>query len=244
MAATTAGVTSWLRRSALAGLAAIAADALLPAVAWAHVEVKPESVVGGDFAEVAFSVPNEESHASTVKLTVLLPTDTPLASVQTTPLPGWSVTTKERKLSKPIELEGAQISTVVSEITWTATADGIGPGQFEDFPVSLGVLPESGKLVFKAVQTYSNGNVVTWNETAVGGAEPEHPAPTLEVTAPDEGHGGGTTTESTAPPAEHAASSSGDGHDNSGDALPIVLSISALVVSLGALGLAWRRGRA
>jgi len=244
MAATTAGVTSWLRRSALAGLAAIAAVALLPAVAWAHVEVRPESVAGGDFAEVAFSVPNEQSHASTVKLVVLLPTDTPLASVQTTPLPGWSVTTKERKLTKPIELEGAQISTVISQITWTATANGIGPGQFEDFPVSLGVLPESGTLVFKAVQTYSNGHVVTWNETAVGGAEPEHPAPTLEVTAPDEGTGAGATTETTASQAEHPASSSGDGDDNSGDALPIVLSIAAVVVSLGALGLAWRRGRA
>jgi uncharacterized protein YcnI len=244
MAATTAVLTRRLRRSALAGIAALASVALLPAVAAAHVEVKPGSVPGGDFAEVAFTVPNEQSHASTVKLLALLPTDTPLASVQTTPLPGWSVKTRERKLSEPIELEGAEISKVVSQIAWKATDGGIGPGQFEDFPVSLGLLPESGELVFKAVQTYSNGDVVTWNETAVGAAEPEHPAPTLELTAPDEG-GGGTTTETTAPPSDGQKASSADGDgDSSGDAMPLVLSIAALVVSLGALGLAWRSSRA
>jgi periplasmic copper chaperone A len=245
MAATTAVVTRRLRRSALGGLAALAAGALLPAVASAHVEVKPGSVPGGDFAEVSFAVPNEESDASTVKLLVLLPTDTPLASVQTTPLPGWAITTRQRKLSEPIELEGAQISKVVSKITWKATDGGIAPGQFEDFPVSLGVLPESGKLVFKAVQTYSNGDVVTWNETAIGGAEPEHPAPTLELTAPDAGRGGGgTTTQTTAPPADDHAASSPDDDDSSSDTAPLVLATAALVVSLGALGLAWRRGRA
>jgi uncharacterized protein YcnI len=248
MAATTAVRTRRLSRSALAGLTALAAVVLLQAVASAHVEVKPGSVPGGDFAEVAFTVPNEESGASTMKLVVLLPTDTPLASVQTTPLPGWAVTTKHRKLAEPIELEGAEISTVVSQITWKATDGGIGPGQFEDFPVSLGVLPESGELVFKAVQTYSNGDVVTWNETAIGGAEPEHPAPTLELTAPNDGQGGGTTTQTTPPPAEEPTASSSDGNrdddDGSSDVVPIVLSVAALVVSLGALGLAWRRGRA
>ena len=76
-------------RLALAAAGAIALGLALPVVAAAHVEVKPESVPGGDFAEVAFAVPNEESGASTVKVVVVLPTDPPLASVETTPIPGW-----------------------------------------------------------------------------------------------------------------------------------------------------------
>jgi uncharacterized protein YcnI len=219
-----------LRRLRLPATAVIVAGLVVmtPALASAHVEVKPESVPGGDVAEIAFTVPNEESNASTVKVVVLLPDDPPLASVETTPIPGWTVSTKERRLVTPIEVEGAEVSRVVGEITWTATDGGIGPEQFEDFPLSIGVLPDSGELVFKAVQTYSNGDVVSWDETAVGDADPEHPAPTLEITMSD----------------ETAEASDSDADDDSGDALAIGLSIAAVVVSLAALGVVWRRSRA
>jgi uncharacterized protein YcnI len=227
------------RRGAIGLLLGGASALAFAGVASAHVEVKPESVAGGDFAQVALTVPNERDDASTVKLVVVLPTDTPLASVQTTPIPGWSVSTKERTLAEPIDFFGSKVSKVVSQVTWTATAGGIGPGQFQDFPLSLGVLPESGTLVFKALQTYSNGDVVTWNETGVGGAEPEHPAPTLEITAPDdEGHAGGSDD-------SHAAAlETGSDSSGSDSAVPLVLSITALVAAIGALALAWRRGSA
>jgi uncharacterized protein YcnI len=235
----------WLRRAAIAALGAAAAVVALPALASAHVEVKPEEVAGGDFAEVAFSVPNERDDASTTKLRVVLPTDQPLASVQTTPVRGWTVKTKQRTLAEPIDFFGSSVSKVVSQITWKATGGGIAPGQFEDFPVSLGVLPTSGELVFKAVQTYSNGEVVLWNETAVGSAEPEHPSPTLTLTAPEgEGGGGGETTapptQTPTAPAPAAAPSDDDG---SSDWAPIVLSAVALVASLLAVGLSWKRSR-
>jgi uncharacterized protein YcnI len=234
-----------MRRHARAGaiglLLAGASTVALAGVASAHVEVKPGSVPGGDFAQVAFVVPNERDDASTVKLVVVLPTDTPLASVQTTPVPGWSVSTRERRLSEPIDFFGSKVSRVVSQVTWTATAGGIAPGQFQNFALSLGVLPESGKVVFKALQTYSGGEVVTWNETAIGDAEPEHPAPTLALTAPDsEGHAD-ASGDSHAATLETGASDSGDGSDS---AVPLVLSIAALVASVGALVLAWRRGSA
>jgi periplasmic copper chaperone A len=247
-----------LRRSASTAtvgvLAGVASVLGLAVAASAHVEVKPGEVEGGDFAEVAFTVPNEIDTASTTKVVVDLPADQPLASVMTTPIPGWKITTKERKLAKPIDYFGSPLSKVVSQITWTATAGGISPGQFEDFPVSLGVLPTSGELTFKAVQTYSNGTVVKWDEISAGGAEPEHPAPVLALTASAESGG-----ETTAPPTDTAttsvpttsspAASDGSGSaDSSGDEgssdwAPITLSIAALAVALAALGLAWRRGR-
>jgi uncharacterized protein YcnI len=252
--------TNVLRRSAAGAtiglVAAFASVAVFATMASAHVEVKPPEVEGGEFAEVAFSVPNERNDASTVKFVVDFPTDQPLASITTSRVSGWKITTRERKLAEPIELEGAPVKKVVSQITWKATGGGISPGQFQDFPVSLGVLPTSGELTFKAIQRYSSGEVVKWDEIAAAGPEPDHPAPVLALTAPEDS-GGETTAppsvEPTTAPAStpptsdrsntaNTAESEDDG-DSSSDWLPIAVSIAALVVALGALGLTWRRAR-
>src|SRR6188472_320696 len=163
--------------------AALAAILMLPGVAQAHVTVQPGSAEGGGFSVVAFRVPNERDDASTTQLRVTLPTDQPLGSVQTTPVPGWKITTTTRHLDKPIEMFGERLDTVVSEVTWTATDGGIRPGQFQDFSLSLGQLPKSGELVFNVLQTYSRGGKVNWNEiSADPSVEPEHPAPILTIT--------------------------------------------------------------
>jgi hypothetical protein len=45
---------------------------------------------------------------------------------------------------------------------------------------------DTDQLVFKALQTYDNGEVVRWIDTpAPGAAEPEHPAPVLTLTPAD-----------------------------------------------------------
>jgi uncharacterized protein YcnI len=228
---------------AAAGVGVVA----FPLAAQAHVEIQPGQVEGGDFSVVAFRVPNERDDASTTKLQVVLPEDQPLGSVQTTATPGWKVSTKTRKLDKPIEMFGAKLDKVVSQVTWTATDGGVRPGQFEDFELSLGQLPTSGKLVFTATQTYSSGERVRWNEVSQDPAtEPEHPAPTLDIAAAaaDGGSGGQDTgTGSTKTTADtRAASSQTD--NSSTPVLPTVLSAAALVVALGAAALAFRRGRA
>jgi methionine-rich copper-binding protein CopC/uncharacterized protein YcnI len=145
--------------------------------------VQPGSAEGGGFSVVAFRVPNERDDASTTQLRVTLPKDQPLGSVQTTPMPGWKITTGTRHLDKPIEMFGERLDTVVSEVTWTATDGGIRPGQFQDFNLSLGQLPKSGELVFNVLQSYSGGEKVNWNEiSADPSVEPEHPAPILSIT--------------------------------------------------------------
>jgi uncharacterized protein YcnI len=232
-------------RLALGLAAAGAAVVALPLAAQAHVEVQPGAVPGGDFAVVALRVPNERDDASTTKLRVILPQDHPLGSVQTTAMPGWKVQTATRKLAKPIEMFGAKVDRVVSQVTWTATQGGVRPGQFQDFELSLGQLPKSGQLTFTAIQTYSGGEQVRWNEvSADGAAEPEHPAPTLQITAPTEE--GFSTTEPASDKSSNtqqsnvAASSTDDGGV---PVLPTVLSSAALIVALAALGLALRRSR-
>ena len=226
--------------------APVEATVALPALANAHVTIQPGTTEGGGFSVVAFRVPNERDDASTTKLQVTLPADQPLGSVSTTPVPGWTVKTTTRKLDEPIEMFGQQLNEVVSRVTWTATEGGIRPGEFQDFDVSLGQLPESGDLTFQTLQTYSSGEKVNWNEVSADGTtEPEHPAPTLGITAAaavassaaDEA--GDTDAQGSDSSASSSAASTNDGSDT----LPIVLSGAALVVSLLAAAFAWRRGR-
>ena len=63
-------------------------------------------------------------------------------------------------------------------------------GRVPAVTVSAGPLPTKVKTVeFKAVQTYSDGEVVRWIEsTPKGGPEPEHPAPTLTLVGKSKGH--------------------------------------------------------
>ena len=217
-----------------------------PLSAQAHVEIEPGQVDGGGFTVVAFRVPNERDDASTTKLRVILPKDQPLGSVQTTAEPGWTVATATRKLDKPIEMFGAKLDSVVSEVTWTATGGGVRPGQFQDFEVSLGQLPTSGELVFTAIQTYSSGEHVRWNEVSPDGStEPEHPAPALKIGPPaqDEPTPEGSGASSSAEDTDTNSSAASASDNESLPVLPTALSVVALVVALGAAGLAWRRGR-
>lgn len=206
----------------------------LAAPAVAHVTVNPEEATRGDYARLAFRVPNESDTASTVKLEVTLPEDAPVASVSTMPVAGWTIAVERRRVNPPVEAHGAQITEVVSKITWTATAGGVKPGEFQEFPVSMGPLPDADQMVFKALQTYSDGNVARWIEAPTGGAEPEDPAPVLKLAA--------VSAATTQPPADPEAS----GPDSDSSDAGVWLGLAGLVAGLAGLalgGLAFARTR-
>lgn len=168
----------------LAAAGALVVVSALPAVA--HVTVSSPDAAPGGFGKLVFRVPTESDTASTTKLQVTLPVDNPFAFVSTRPLPGWTVTTVEHKLDKPVRAEGFTLTKAVSSVTWTAApGHGIGPGEFEEFELSVGPFPEGVSAVsLPTVQTYSDGAVVGWNQaTEAGKPEPEHPAPTLDLAA-------------------------------------------------------------
>ncbi|NYI05488.1 YcnI family protein [Allostreptomyces psammosilenae] len=228
-----------------ATVAATAAAALLLAAvpASAHVSVQPGEAEQGGYATVVFRVPNERDDASTTRLEVTLPADHPLSSVRTQPVPGWEVTVERAALEEPLESHGEQVTEAVSTITWTST-DGaaIAPDTFQEFPVSLGPLPEDAdQLVFKAVQTYDSGEVVRWIEEPVEGEpEPETPAPVLSlVPASGDGHGHGTAeadAEAEDDPAETAADASAT--DTAARTLGVVGIVIGLVgAAIGVFGL-------
>ena len=219
-------------RTGLAVLAlAVALTVAGPATASAHVRVSADDAAAGSFSLLTFRVPTESDTASTTKLQVQLPQDTPLQYVSVRPVPGWQAKLTEAPLPTPVTIEGTTLTKAVRTVTWTAedTDDGIAPGEFQQFAISAGPLPAAGTLLLPATQTYSDGSVVTWDEpTPASGEEPEHPAPVLEVTAAAASGGHGSSA-STAPLEATASASAG------ADGLTRGLSAGALVVALGAL---------
>ena len=211
----------------------------------AHVTVNPKEETQGGYARVAFRVPNESDSASTTKLEVFLPQDAPIASVSTMTVPGWSVAVTKAKPAKPLQGEGGTtISEVVTKLTWTASpAAVIKAGQFHEFPVSLGPLPATDKLVFKALQTYSDGNVVRWIDepVAAGAAEPQSPAPVLTLKA-----AGAAPATSAAPAAVTSTGGATAADDDGGSGLGVGLGLAGLLTGLAGLvlgGLAFARTR-
>jgi uncharacterized protein YcnI len=238
-----------MKASRLAATGALAASAVvvLSSPAFAHVSVQPEGTAAkGGYAVVDFKVPNERDDASTTKLEVTFPTDHPLASAMPEPMDGWKIKITKSKLAKPLEVHGEKISEAVSKITWTADGKGVEPGYFEKFPVSVGALPEDAdELVFKALQTYSDNEVVRWIEVQKDGAEePDNPAPVLALSAAaEDGHSHGSTAGSTAEDAadksktaENTAADTSAASDSS-DTTARVLAVVGIVV--GALGVAY-----
>jgi uncharacterized protein YcnI len=168
-----------------AGLGVLA----LAGTAFAHVTITPGSAPQGSAAELTFRVPNEESAAATVELQVQVPTAHPIAQFLIKPVPGWTVTVQTVTLARAVVTDDGSFGTAVSEVTWTGGK--ILPGQYQDFSVSADPLPSGvGQLVFKAVQTYSNGDVVRWIDLPQPGQPaPEHPAPVLTLTTAVTGTG-------------------------------------------------------
>ena len=181
-----------MRRTLLVVAATGAAIGLGATSALAHVTVNPRETAGGGYAKLAFRVPNERDNAGTTKLEINFPAEHPFASVSVRPQPGWTYSVEKRTLDTPIDNHGTQLSEVVSKVTWTGGV--IKPGEFNEFEVSVGRLPtDVESITFKAVQLYENGEIVRWiEEAAPGAAEPERPAPVLQLTK-SSAEGGGTS---------------------------------------------------
>ncbi len=217
--------------------AAMAAPFALAPVAAAHVTLQPEQAPAGGFTRLDVRVPNERDNAGTTKVEVQMPPG--FLSVSYEPEPGWDVELTMRELDEPVEQFGEQVTEEVGGITFTAQGqeNAIQPGQFRDFGLSLAV-PEGrpgSKLTFKALQTYTGGEVVRW----IGPPDSEEPAPQVELTAAEE-------EEASAPAAqEPAAAPAGSEDEDDGNGLAIAaLVVGALGLAAGLAALFLRRGRA
>lgn len=229
-----------LRRAAT--VTALTAAGVLAAAgaASAHVTVHPESYEkGATDGVLTFRVPNEEDSASTTKVQVFLPTDHPVLGVMVHPQDGWTPKVTTTKLKTPVKTDDGTITEAVSAVTWTGGK--IGAGQYEDFDVAFGQLPDDGgQLVFKTLQTYSDGNVARWIEAPTGGDEPENPAPVLKLTA---GAPGDDASAAAAAEKKGTAAGATDASDSTARGLGIA-GLVVGVLGLAAAGFAIVRSRA
>lgn len=217
----------------LARLAAALTTAALVAVATpasAHVGVSSTDAARDGFGKAVFRVPNESDTATTTKLVVTLPAATPFAFVSAGAKPGWTVAQTTATFDKPVKAGDFELTEAVRTITWTADGDGIPVGQFDEFAISAGPFPDAASIAFSAQQTYSDGEVVDWDQEQTGDDEPEHPRPTLTLAAASGDH--------------HGTADQASDDSSADDAqLGTWLGAGALVVAVAALVVALRQNR-
>jgi uncharacterized protein len=201
----------------------------LPAAAQAHVTLQPNTAQAGAYTVLDVRVPNERDKASTVKVDVQFPDG--FAAVSYQPMSGWKVKVVKKKLATPIQTDDGPITEGISRMIWTGSRKGLGkvaPGQFMDFPISVKIPGKAGDvLTFKALQTYSNGEVVRW----IGPPNADEPAPRVTVTA------------AKAQGASHSSGAvavAGGGRDGDGPS-PLGLIAAAAAVALVGVALLRRR---
>ncbi|WIM86595.1 YcnI family protein [Candidatus Mycobacterium wuenschmannii] len=137
------------------------------ATASAHVQASSADATRGGYATVSFQVPNESTTgAPTTTVAIDLPD---VSGVKIEAKPGWGAR---------LDRDGDKVKSV----TWTAAPDaGIPADQFDVFRIAV-KLPDSDSVSFPTTQTYADGAVIKWDQpAAAGGAEPEHPVPTLKL---------------------------------------------------------------
>jgi uncharacterized protein YcnI len=221
------------RKFLVAAAALVAAAGLAlsaPLAASAHVRVDPDQASPGGYAVLTFRVPTESATAGTVKLEVDFPTKTPFTTVSYQPVPGWTAAVTTSKLSKPVTIAGATVTEAPTKIVWTADSGvQVSPGQFQQFSISAGNVPDTGSMVMPAIQTYSDGTVVKWDQpTPASGDEPQHPAPTLYINDAPPSDSAPTIVSST-------TAASPDSQDSSTDA--VALGVGVTGVALAAIAL-------
>jgi uncharacterized protein YcnI len=134
------------------------------------------------------------------------------------------------------------------------TSDGYavaGPalpvGQSAQYAITVRQLPDAKELVFKTLETYSDGHINRWIDLPQPGVVASKPAPVLQLKAAAAGASTPPTAQpsSSAPASPHtrtpanpsAAASSGD---SSSPTLPITLGVAALALITGGIWW-WRR---
>jgi uncharacterized protein YcnI len=217
-------------RRALVAVAVGAVVLAVAAPAGAHITVEPSQAPKGSDAVLAFTVPNELENANTVRVEITFPTDHPIADASVEPLAGWTATVQRTKAPKPIQTDNGDVTEMVQSVTWSGGE--IKPGEFQEFKVSVGLPSDADSLEFKAVQTYSNGQIVRWIEDSPpNGPEPDNPAPVLTLT-------GEEATGTTKP----AAATKIDNEDSTARTIGIIgIVVGAIGLVVAGVALASRR---
>ena len=231
-----------LRRALTIGGTSAALLLVGAGIAAAHVRVDPGTVTAGSYSTLTFRVPTESDTASTTSVEIQIPAATPFPSVSTLHMAGWTVEATETDLPAPVTEGSITLTKAVTSVTFTAEDGGIAPHEFATFDLLVGPVPDVGSISFTAIQTYSDGSVVRWDQpTPADGTEPEYPAPTIAISpaAGDEGghdHGEATATASDIATVTGGGDAAADQH--SSDGVARLLGVAGILLAAVAIGVA------
>ncbi|WP_400996465.1 YcnI family protein [Agromyces sp. GXQ0307] len=240
-----------ITRTTAAAATALGAGTLLalaaPVAAQAHVVVTPSSTAAGSYAVLEFASGHGCDGSPTTSYAVEIPES--ILSVTPTLKPGWDVEKVMVELDEPVEgAHGDVVAERVGQVVYTA-ATPQPDGYRETFQVQV-LLPEDAegeRLEFPVLQSCVEGEN-DWSQSGADGAEPELPAPAIEVTeAAGDAHGHGDAD------AEAATDDHADAHEaeetaatqGSVDVVGRLLGIAGLAVGAAGLTVAIlaRRGK-
>jgi periplasmic copper chaperone A len=223
-----------MRKFGLVAACALVLVLLDAGVAAAHVTVSPQSLPQGtDDAILTFRVPNESATAAVTGLKIQFPLTHPIVLVNPEAGSGWQVNVIKSTLPKPITTDDGTFTSTTSQIDWSGST--IPVGQFGEFNVlAQGVPSGTSQLVFKAIQTYSDGTVVSWIEVPSKAVpDPEHPAPIITLT---KGSGAASTAAVATAPTSTSNGSTSSG-TNAWEIAALILAGFAIVLSVLAVWL-------
>lgn len=225
-----------MRRVFVACLVAVGAIALSALPAAAHAEWEPATAAPGSIIDLTLFAEDEQPAAGTTKVELQFPQ--PITVVELPPVAGWTAT--------PM---GGEVGSPVTAVTWQG---GPAPGDVL-LPITLGPLPDApGRLQFKALQTYDNGEEDAWiAEWPEGAPEPDNPGPVLDLVGGGPGSIPASSSTTAAPTTTTVASTTtetdqaaaGDTDDDSGSsAVPIAIAAAVIVAGAGG-AYVWARSR-
>jgi periplasmic copper chaperone A len=225
-----------MRKFGLVAVCALVFVVLEAGVAGAHVTVSPASLPQGtDDAILTFRVPNESATAAVTGLRIQFPLAHPIVLLNPEAGSSWQVHAVKTALPKPITTDDGTFTSTTSEIDWSGST--IPVGQFGEFNVlAQGIPTGTSELVFKAIQTYADGTVVSWIEVPDKAVpNPEHPAPTITLTRTRGTSSGGSSASATATTSTTGATATVSTSSGTNAESIAALILAAFAVLLGLL---------
>jgi uncharacterized protein YcnI len=195
-------------------LATILILSLFSSIASAHVEVTPKTSPTGEEETYTMKVPSEKD-IPTTKITLKLPKGVEFDSYQL--VPGWNFTTQKDSKGE------------VTSISFETTGEGILPEQFQQFIFAAKNPDQAGQVAWDVYQYYKDGSIVEWT----GDEGSKSPHSITDILKESSGQMPGMTIKQ---PKETKAAAT-----TTNNSVPFILSIVAVLLSLVAIGLAFRK---
>ncbi len=153
------------------------------ASAWSHAYMVQKEVAAGAWHLVEIAIPHGCYGSPTTEVSIKAPDG--VFNARPEVKPGWTLSTKMKKLDEPIQTPEVVITEIVDEMTWSG--GNLNDLHLERFNFLAKMPNEAGRtLYFKIIQKCEEGEL-RWIEIPEPGEDRRqylHPAPTIDLVDP------------------------------------------------------------